>query len=155
MLLNDDQANLTLYNMIFEKLWESAMDAHDRIKEMERGNKDNIVVVSDSNESLHKLFELFTLAKKEILIVLPSANRFFRTELSEGFKMIDRIGSKGIRVRILTIPDQENNFEISKIKSKYHNINFRDLDQDLTLFNRIIVFDRENAVIWEVTDDGG
>lgn len=55
MLLNDDRANLTFYNMIFEKLWESAADAQDRIKEMERGNDDNIVVVSDSNESLHKL----------------------------------------------------------------------------------------------------
>lgn len=155
MLLNDDQANLTFYNMIFDKLWESAVDAQDRIKEMERGNKDNnIVVVSDSNESLHKLFELFTLAKKEILIILPSTNGFFRTELSGGFKMINRIGAKGIRARILTIPDQENSFEIRKIKSKYPNINFRDLEQDLTSFNRIMVFDRENTVIWEVVDDG-
>lgn len=154
MLLNDDQANLIFYNMIFEKLWESAMDARDRIKEMERGNDDNIVAVSDSNESLYKLFELFTLAKKEILIILPSTNGFFRTEMSEAFKMIDRIGAKGIQVRVLTLPDQENSFEIAKIKSKYVNINFRDLEQLITSFNRIIIFDRENTVIWEVTDDG-
>jgi signal transduction histidine kinase len=153
MLLNDDRANLTFYNMIFEKLWESAVDAQDRIKEMERGNDDNIVVVSDSNESLHKLFELFTLAKKEILIILPSTNGFFRTEMSGGFKMIDRIGAKGIRVRVLTLPDQENSFEIRKIKSKYPNIYFRDLEQVITSFNRIMVFDKENTVIWEVTDD--
>jgi signal transduction histidine kinase len=153
MLLNDDRANLTFYNMIFEKLWESAVDAQERIKEMERGNDDNIVVVSDSNESLHKLFELFTLAKKEILIILPSTNGFFRTEMSGGFKMIDRIGAKGIRVRVLTLPDQENSFEIRKIKSKYPNIYFRDLEQVITSFNRIMVFDKENTVIWEVTDD--
>jgi hypothetical protein len=153
MLLNDDRANLTFYNMIFEKLWESAADAQDRIKEMERGNDDNIVVVSDSNESLHKLFELFTLAKKEILIILPSTNGFFRTEMSGAFKMIDRIGAKGIRVRVLTLPDQENSFEIRKIKSKYPNIYFRDLEQVITSFNRIMVFDKENTVIWEVTDD--
>ena len=32
MLLNDNQANLTFYNMIFEKLWNSAMDAEEKLK---------------------------------------------------------------------------------------------------------------------------
>lgn len=73
--------------------------------------------------------------------------------MSGGFKMIDRIGAKGIRVRVLTLPDQENSFEIRKIKSKYPNIYFRDLEQVITSFNRIMVFDKENTVIWEVTDD--
>ncbi|VFJ13469.1 ATP-binding protein [Candidatus Nitrosocosmicus franklandus] len=154
MLLNDDRANLTFYNMIFEKLWNSAIGAQDRIKEMERGNDDNIAVVSDSTESLHKLFELFTLAKKEILIILPSTNGFFRTEMSGGFKMLNRMGTKGIRVRVLTLPDQENSSEIKKIQSKYPDIYFRDLEPVITSFNRIMVIDRENTVILEVTDDG-
>ena len=51
------------------------------------------------------------------------------------------------------MPDQENSFEIRKIKSKYPNIYFRDLEQVITSFNRIMVFDKENTVIWEVTDD--
>ncbi len=153
LLLNDDHTNLTFYNMIFEKLWESAMDAEDRIKEMERVNDDNIAVISDSNESLHKLFELFTLVKREVLIILPSTNGFFRTELSGGFKKLDRIGAKGIRIRVLTLHDQENSSEIQKIKARYANINFRDLEQTNTSFNRIMVFDKENTVIWEVKDD--
>src|SRR5690606_15587652 len=118
MLLNDDRANLTFYNMIFEKLWNSAIGAQARIKEMERGNDDNIAVVSASTESLHALFELFTLANKEILIILPSTNGLFRTEMSRGFKMLNRMGTKGIRVRVLTLPDQENSSEIKKIQSK-------------------------------------
>lgn len=135
LLLNDDKANLTFYNMIFEKLWGSAMTAQDRIKEMHRKRGDNIVVVSDLNESLHNLVELFALAKKETLIILPSTTGFFRTELSGGFKMIDRIGAKGIQIRVLTLPDKEHSFEINKIKSKYSNINFKDLEQAITSFN--------------------
>lgn len=153
LLLNDNQANLTFYNMIFEKLWESSMDANDKISEMQRDKDDNIVVVTDSNECLHKLFELFTLAKKDALIILPSINGFFRTEMSGGFKMMDRIGAKGIQIRILTLPDLENIIETRRIKAKYTNIGFRDLEQPVALFNRIMIFDREDTVIWEVKDD--
>ncbi len=153
MLLNDDQSNLTFYNMIFEKLWESAMDSEERIKEIERATDDRIDIVNDSNESLHRLFELCSLAKNEILIILPSTNGFFRTEMSGGFKLLDRIGARGIQIQILTLPDQQVISEIRKIKKKYPNINFRDLEQNNTSFNRIIVFDKENTVIWEVKDD--
>jgi len=153
MLLNDDQANLTFYNMIFEKLWNSAMDAEERVKEIERRGDDSIDIVYDSNESLHRLFELFVLAKDEILIILPSTNGFFRTEMSGGFKMLNRLGKRGTKIRILTLRDQVNISEINKIKTKYQNISFKDLEQTIASFNRILVFDKDNTVIWEVKDD--
>jgi signal transduction histidine kinase len=153
MLLNDDRANLTFYNMIFEKLWNSAMDAEERIKEIERRIDDSIDIVYDSNESLHRLFELFVLAKHEVLIILPSTNGFFRTEMSGGFNMLNRMGNKGIKIRVLTLRDEENVSEINKIKAKYPNISFKDLEQTMASFNRILVFDKDNTVIWEVKDD--
>ena len=153
MLLNDDQANLTFYNMIFEKLWNSAMDAEERIKEIERRGDDSIDIVYDSNESLHRLFELFILAKDEILMILPSTNGFFRTEISGGFKILNRLGNKGIKIRVLTLRDEENFSEINKIKTKYQNIVFKDLEQTMASFNRILGFDKDNTVIWEVKDD--
>ncbi len=153
MLLNDDRANLTFYKMIFGKLWDSAMNAEERIKELERRVDDSIDIVYDSNESLHRLFELFVLAKDEILIILPSTNGFFRTEMSGSFNKLNRLGNRGIKIKILTLRDEENIYEINKIKAKYQNISFKDLEQTMASFNRILVFDKDNTVIWEVKDD--
>lgn len=120
---------------------------------MGKSREDNIVVISESNESLHKLSELFTIVKKEVMVILPSTNGFFRTEMSGGFEKIDKIGAKGIQIKIMTLPNQEYLSEISKIKTKYTNIIFRDVEQVNTLFNRIMLFDKETTVIWEVKDD--
>ena len=87
--------------------------------------------------------------KDEVLIILPSTNGFFRTEMSGGFNMLNRIGNKGIKIRVLTLRDEENISEINKIKAKYQNISFKDLEQTMASFNRILVFDKDNTVIWE------
>ena len=67
--------------------------------------------------------------------------------------MMNRLGSKGLKIKILTLRDEENISKINKIKSKYSNIAFKDLEQSMASFNRILVFDNDNTVIWEVKAD--
>jgi signal transduction histidine kinase len=153
LFLNDDQANLSFYNIIFEKLWKNGMDFEERVSEIENEADDKIDIVYDSNDVMHRIYELFALAKKEILIILPSTNGFYRSELEGGFRMLNELGLKGVKLRVLTIPDSENAHETNKIKSKYRNIAFKDLEPTMASFNRILVFDNKTTVIWEVIDD--
>lgn len=153
LFINDNQTNLIFYQRTFEKLWDIATEYLDRENEIQNRIDDNIEVIHDSNQVLHKIYELFSLVKKDILIILPSTNGFYRTEMSGGFKMLNGLGDRGIKIRVLTIPDSENIPEVDKIKTKYPNIHFRDLEQAMMSYNRIIVFDIKNTVLWEVIDD--
>ncbi len=153
LFLNDDQANLSFYSMIFEKLWKNGMDFEARINEIENETDDKIDIVYDSSDVMHRIYELFALAKKEVLIILPSTNGFYRSELEGGFIMLNELGFKGVKLRVLTIPDSENAHETNKIKSKYQNIVFKDLEPTMASFNRILVFDNKTTVMWEVVDD--
>lgn len=128
-------------------------DVKDEIMEMEKIGDDNIVVVYGSNKSLHKLSELFNRVKKEVLIILPSTNGFFRTEMSGGFNEINKIGAKGIQIKILTFTDKDYTSEIKRIKTKYTNITFRELEQASASMSRIMIFDKEMTVIWEIKND--
>ena len=153
LFLNDDQANLSFYNLVFEKLWKNGMDFEERIKDIENEGDDKIDIVYDSNDVMHRIYDLFALAKKEIIIILPSTNGFYRSELQGGFKMLNELGLKGVKLRVLTIPDSDIAHETNKIKSKYRNIAFRDLEPAMASFNRILVFDNKTTVIWEVVED--
>ncbi len=153
LFLNDDQANLSFYNIIFEKLWKNGIDYEERLNEIENKADDKIDILYDSNDVMHRIYELFALAKNEILIILPSINGFYRSELEGGFRMLNELGFKGVKLRVLTIPDSENTKETNKIKSKYQNIAFKDLEPTMASFNRILVFDNKTTVVWEVVDD--
>lgn len=151
--LNNNQAHLRYYQNTFEKLWITATEYKERVNEIESRIDDKIEVIRDSNQSLHRIYELCSIVKKDILIILPSTNGFYRTEMLGGFKMLNGLGDSGIKIRVLTIPDSENLTNANKIKSKYQNIVFRDLEQTMVSYNRIIVIDNKNTVLWEVMDD--
>ncbi|MDQ2685906.1 MAG: HAMP domain-containing histidine kinase [Thermoproteota archaeon] len=153
LLLNDNQANLSFYNMIFEKLWKIGIDFEERISEIENTLDNKIDIVRDSKDVLHRIYELSALSKKEILIMLPSTNGFYRCEIEGGFRLLNELGNKGIKLRVLTIPDYDNINETNKIRSKYKNIVFKDLEQTMASNNRILVFDNKTTVVWEVVDD--
>ncbi|HEU5119404.1 MAG TPA: HAMP domain-containing sensor histidine kinase [Candidatus Nitrosocosmicus sp.] len=153
LFLNDEEANLSFYNMTFEKLWKDGIEFEERITEIEGTADDKIDIVYDSNNVMHRIYKLFAFVKKEILIIIPSTKGFYRSELEGGFKMLNELGFKGIQLKVLTIPDYVNIKETDKIKSKYKNIAFKDLDPAMASSNRILVFDNKTTVVWEVVDD--
>lgn len=153
LMINDDQANLLFYQMIFEKIWAVGIDSDERIREIENETEDKIDIVHYPSDALQRIYELCTLVRKEILIVLPSSNGFYRTEMSDGFKNLNKIGAKGVKIRILTISNLDVIYEMNRIKAKYPNILFRDIEPSIPSFSRINIFDRRDTVVWEVKDD--
>jgi two-component system sensor histidine kinase VicK len=105
-------------------------------------------------ESIRFVSELNKSAKKEILILLSSENGFLRTERNGGFSLLNKIASKGIIVKVL-IPSKFINEDkvIDQIKSKYHFIEFRNLQFSLQMVIGITIVDREKSMIFEIKDD--
>ena len=85
--------------------------------------------------------------------MLPSLNGFFRTEKSYGFKILNGLASKGIKVKVLSPLDYKNQDKVDQIKSNYNHIEFRNLQFTLQTVNRITIFDRAKTMILEIKDD--
>jgi len=153
LLSSNDSLYLDHYNAIFEEQWKAGDDAEDRINDIEKGRSIDIEVIPSSKESLKLLYELFDFVKYEVLIILPSLNGFYRTEKSSGFKTLNELGSKGLKIKVLSPLDYKNQDNLDKIKSNYDHIQFRGLHSILQTINRITILDRSKTMILEIKDD--
>jgi signal transduction histidine kinase len=153
LLSSNDSLYLDHYNAIFEDQWKSGVDAEDRINDIEKGRYININIIPNSKESLKLLYDLYASAKDEVLILLPSLNGFFRTEKSSGFKTLNELGFKGLKIKVLSPLDYKNQGKLDKIKSNYDRIEFRSLQFTLQTINRITILDRSKTMILEIKDD--
>lgn len=134
-------------------MWMESITADERIKNIQKEAALSTRIIFDSQESLRLVYKLFFSTKKEALIVVPSINGFFRMEMAGSLKAIDKLDFMGVDIKILTVSDEENLDETSRIKSKYSNIKFRDLQAYSQSLNRIMIFDRKRTIIWELKDD--
>ncbi len=153
LLFSSDSLYLDHYNAIFEEQWKAGVDAIDHINEIENCYSINIEIIPSSKESLKLLSKLFDFVKYEVLIILPSLNGFYRTEKSDGFKTLNELGSKGLKIKVLSPLDFINQDNWDKIKSRYDHIEFRGLHYILQTINRITILDRSKTMILEIKDD--
>ena len=155
LLSSNDALYRNHYDAIFKELWKTGIDAKTRIKDIEEGRYINVEIIPNPKESIKFVAELNKSAKKEILILLSSERGFLRTEKNGGFKLLDEIASKGIKVKVLT-PSQftnEDNIAYQIIKSKYHHIEFRNLQFSLQMVIGITIVDGTKSMIFEIKDD--
>ena len=154
LLSSNDPLYRDHYSTIFKELWKTGIDAKSRIKDIEEGRYISVDIMPNPKESMRFVSELNKSAKKEILILLSSENGFIRTERNGGFSLLNKLASKGIIVKVL-IPSKFINEDkvIDQIKSKYHFIEFRNLQFSLQMVIGITIVDREKSMIFEIKDD--
>ncbi|HZH38448.1 MAG TPA: HAMP domain-containing sensor histidine kinase [Bacillales bacterium] len=150
---SNDTLYLSHYQAVFEELWKKGIDVRDRVKDIEEGRSVNMEIIPNADESLKLYRRLSESAKHEVLILLPSANGFFHTDKSGGFKFLNEIASKGVRVKVLGSSSYYSKDVVDKITSKYPHIEFRSLQLNLQILNRIVIFDRSKTVVLEIKDD--
>ncbi len=153
VLISNDALYLDYYHKIFDKLWNNGIDAKSRIEDLEKGNQVIMKIIASPQESLTLTNELFSHAKNEILIILHSINGVMRIERAGGFRFLDELVSKSVKVKVLTALDYTNRGTIDNLKSNYPRIEFRSLQFSLPIFNRVTILDREKTMIWEIKDD--
>ncbi len=150
---SNDALYLSHYQAVFDELWKKGIDVRDRVKDIEEGRSVNIEIIPNADESLKLYYKLSESVKHEILILLPSANGFSHVDKSGGFKFLNEIASKGVRVNVLGASSHYNDDIVDKITSKYSHIEFRSLQLNLQILNRIVIFDRSKTVVLEIKDD--
>jgi len=153
LLISNDPLYLNHYNKIFEEIWKNGVNVEDRIKDLEEDNYANMKIIPSSHESFKLTNELFMLAKYEVLIILPSVNGIIHAEESGSFGFLNKMVLKGVKVKILTVLDHKNPDIIDKIRSNYPHIEFRSLQFEFQVLNRITILDRTKTMILEIKDD--
>lgn len=149
----------------FETLWNKALPAEQRFREIEEGIAPEIVeVISDGNKVQQFALNLVNMANRELLIMFASENEYRRQQQSpNGFlKALQKMSKKtkrGINIRI-TMPSRNT---ITKRKRKdpkeeglptFHDndghVSLRRFDATLSTRISIIIVDRKHALIVEL-----
>ena len=153
LLSSNDTLYLNHYGAIFKELWKTGIDAKSRIRDIEEGHYINVEIIPNPKESIRFVAELNKSAKEEILILLSSAIGFIRVERIGGYKVLDDLGQKGTKVKILIPVDTKHVDSINKTISQYPHIEFKILQFSLTTKIGIMTFDKQKTLILEIRND--
>ena len=173
-----DLSIIKYYKFIFEDLWNDGLDARIKIKDM-RSNINAEEGFTELIENPYKTQELFIhhiqKATKEILIILPSINAFFRYRKIGIFDILekkllnininnnphhDEENSNKLLVKILTPTNNklEKNItniynRIKKTNKQKENIEFRRVESLSEINTACIIIDKKDLLVIELKDD--
>ena len=136
---------------LFETLWNKAIPVKNKIEEIEQGTKPVFIdSISDVNEIHMTLCHLLRSTNREILLILPTINTFYRYEKEGVIQVLKEEAEHGIKIRILMPPIKKETIkeliEIPLIEIEHHD---KLLDTKLI----IIVSDIKLVLTISVIDD--
>jgi two-component system, OmpR family, sensor histidine kinase VicK len=140
----------------FETLWKQAIPAEQRIREIEKGMKPEVIeTIRDPQTVQQRVFELLQAAKEEVLVIFSTANAFRRQEKAGGIDFLLRTAkSKDLRVRILSPVDDYIRNSFGKIKQEGKiRIEIRNIEEPLRTKVSVLIVDRESMLSAELKSD--
>ncbi|HEY0579336.1 MAG TPA: HAMP domain-containing sensor histidine kinase, partial [Candidatus Nitrosocosmicus sp.] len=152
---------------MFENLWNKAIPAAQKIKEIEQGIKPDIIeTITDPIKIQHLYLNLVRSVKTEIMLIIPTSNSIIHQSdigilpLLKDIS-IDRNNNNNVKIRILTSQKNDYNFvEVQKIQNTLLSfslsslpIHLRNIEIDSTTKSTIIIVDRKESLVIEVKDD--
>ncbi|MDQ3838740.1 MAG: ATP-binding protein [Thermoproteota archaeon] len=113
IIYSNVKAILEQQHYVFETLWNKAMPAKVKIKELEQGLEPDIIEVIQNPAKTMKLYlELIRGAKKEILLIFPTTNAIIRQNRAGVLQLLKEAAERhNVNVRILvpTIGNLDDN----------------------------------------------
>src|SRR5918998_1545920 len=140
----------------FETLWNKAIPAEQRIKEIEEGIEPEVIeTIREPKATQDRVFELLKSAKEEILIIFSTSNAFRRQEKAGAVDLVIRTAkSKNVKVRILSPFDEYVTNLINKIKKEEKiRIEIRSIKEPLQTKVSVLIVDRRLLLSAELKDD--
>jgi sugar-specific transcriptional regulator TrmB len=144
---------------IFNTIWDRAIPAKQRIREIEEGAKREVIeVIRDPFEIQKNSNELIKSAKKEILMVLSTANAFLRHEKTGILKLLKEAAMlHRVKVRILVSPTGNNNNDDAVSESiqqmKDAGIDIRTIEPSFKNKLTTLIVDQSLCLTVELKDD--
>ena len=144
--------------LVFNTLWEKAIPAKQRIKEIELGTKREFVQTIREPAEIHSLLlNLLDSAERDILLLVSTTNTFQKIEKLGIVSMLVRAAAAGAQpnldVRVI-VPE---NAQIKKATEKHGNgdghINFRILAKSNRPSIIILIVDESISLVIDIKDD--
>jgi signal transduction histidine kinase len=158
LLVSNESAYLKHFGSIFEELWNSGVDAADRIKDIEEGiDFADIEIIANPKEGISRAWRIIKSARKEILIMFSSANALRRQIQMGGLGLLKNASEgRNVKVRLL-IPHDTSQHILSTIlqESRSHcpGVDFRSMENSFCTKITIVIVDRKECIITELKDD--
>ncbi len=173
-----DLSLIKYYKSIFEDLWDEGLDARIKIKDMSSNlntEEGFTELIENPYKTQQLLIHQIQKATKEILIILPSINAFFRYRKIGIFNILEKKllnininnnhhdseeNSNKLLVKILT--PTNNNLEkgitsiynrIKKTNKQKENIEFRRIESLSEINTACIIIDKKDLLVIELKDD--
>ncbi|HEX2013818.1 MAG TPA: hypothetical protein VLA68_01200, partial [Nitrososphaera sp.] len=140
----------------FDALWNKAIPARQRLREIEEGIKPDFVETISEPDRVQKLaFDLVREANDEILTIFSTANAFHRQEKAGSMRlMLDVAKRRGIKIRIMTPMDDRINETIENLRKQFkQEIDIRVIAPALQTRSSILIVDRKYSLSVELKDD--
>jgi signal transduction histidine kinase len=142
------------HQYLFETLWEKALPADQRIKQIESGlEPEKIELIQDPRKSIALAFEIMKRTSKELLILFASPRSFI---LGYGLGVMGVYGDmseRGVSIRLLVPRGSEIDNEVAKTRALHPSIDVRVSDADLNTNVTILISDRKEFMNWQLKDD--
>jgi Mg2+ and Co2+ transporter CorA len=159
MIISTVQSFVKQQQYFFDMLWNKAIPAEQKIREIEEGIiPDFIETISDPEDIQRLEAKLVNSAEQEILIIFPTANTFHRQEDSGPIQLLKQLGHHLIKpeltIRIMTPADYRIKDTVLQLKEKFkQNIDIQYIQQSFETTASILVVDRKYSLSIEVRDD--
>ena len=147
------------YRTVFKDLWDRAITAQERIRQIETGTILQITKIIENPVKTKQYFiDLVRDAKEEILILFPSLNAVKREVIMGIIDLLKKRSAENVRIRILS-PVNEDIKEMlfpKDVDGKYKvmkNIISREIRKEENLISTIVIVDRKDVLATELRDD--
>jgi signal transduction histidine kinase len=139
---------------IFETLWDKAVPAEHRIKEIEQEiESQRIAVIYDARQALELYQSLIMSTEKEIKVVFPTTNALIRQDkASILFLLQEAAAVKKCQVKIL-MPNDELIRNFIPTNNNSNNISTRFIDHEEGGKATILIVDNKVSFVMELKDD--
>jgi two-component system, OmpR family, sensor histidine kinase VicK len=136
---------------LFLALWDKAVPAEYRIKEIEQGvEPQRITVIYDAGQALELYQSLIMSAEKEIKVVFPTTNALIRQDKAGIlFLLQEATAAKKCQVKVL-VPNDEL---IHKFIRDDSGISMRFIEQEERGKATILIVDNKTSLVMELRDD--
>src|ERR687894_1553320 len=140
----------------FELLWNKAIPAEQRIREIEEGRTpEKLDIIQDTQKSINRAFEIMNKTQKELLVLFATPRTFTFALQGESADIYRKISKKGVDIKLL-VPRggaQIENEQMRKVREISPKINLRLSDVGLNTRITIMISDRKEFMNWELKDD--
>ena len=156
LIHSNARAMIEQQQYFFETLWNKAIPAEQRFREIEEGIKPEVIeTIRDPQVTQERVFELIRSANEEILILFSTSNAFRRQEKAGAVDFLIRTAkSKDVKVRILSPFDDHVTNLIDKIKRENRiRIEIRNIEEPLQTKVSVLIVDRASLLSAELKSD--